>query len=346
MSICGRVETREVPALGHHMTHHDRVPATCIKNGTVEYWSCDRCGKNFADKNGKTSITDLVEKAVGHTWGEWKTTTKPTCTEKGIETRTCTSCGESQIREIKALGHSLAHVDAVQPTEQQSGCVEHWHCQNCGKNFADQNTGKELSDVVLQPVPASSNPAKPTETPYDWQTVRAAIAGIHRGVYQKDVGHEIAVPHYVWQAFYGRDVTVTFVRGGDKYVFNGLDLQKTGFDPDNGHNLTDLTAYINRSYTPAPAKPQPQQTPAPKPTEEPAESQKPAQSEPEKTPIPTASPSPSPSSSEAEETNAQPTENEKDSSGLVWWVWLIVAAVALLIIGGIVVLVKRRNPED
>ena len=345
-TVCGRVETREVPALGHHMTHHDRVPATCIKNGIVEYWSCDRCGKNFADKNGKTSITDLVEKAVGHTWGEWKTTTKPTCTEKGIETRTCTSCGESQIREIKALGHSLAHVDAVQPTEQQSGCVEHWHCQNCGKNFADQNTGKELSDVVLQPVPASSNPAKPTETPYDWQTARAAIAGIHRGVYQKDVGHEIAVPHYVWQAFYGRDVTVTFVRGGDKYVFNGLDLQKTGFDPDNGHNLTDLTAYINRSYTPAPAKPQPQQTPAPKPTEEPAESQKPAQSEPEKTPIPTASPSPSPSFSEAEETNAQPTENEKDSSGLVWWVWLIVAAVALLIIGGIVVLVKRRNPED
>ncbi|MBQ2920304.1 MAG: S-layer homology domain-containing protein, partial [Oscillospiraceae bacterium] len=39
-----------------------------------------------------------------HSFGEWTVTTEPTCTEKGVETRTC-ECGESETREVAALGH-------------------------------------------------------------------------------------------------------------------------------------------------------------------------------------------------------------------------------------------------
>ena len=39
-----------------------------------------------------------------HSFGQWSVTTAPTCTEKGIETRTC-ECGETETREIEALGH-------------------------------------------------------------------------------------------------------------------------------------------------------------------------------------------------------------------------------------------------
>lgn len=29
----------------HNLTHHDAVPATCVADGTIEYWSCSDCGK-------------------------------------------------------------------------------------------------------------------------------------------------------------------------------------------------------------------------------------------------------------------------------------------------------------
>ena len=58
-----------------------------------------------------------------------------------------------------------------------------------------------------------------------------------------DAGDEIAVPHYVWQSFYGKNVTVIIQHGAERFVFHGRELQNRGFDPDTGHNLTDLTAY-------------------------------------------------------------------------------------------------------
>lgn len=39
-----------------------------------------------------------------HDWSAWKVTTAATCTEKGVETRTC-DCGETETRDIAALGH-------------------------------------------------------------------------------------------------------------------------------------------------------------------------------------------------------------------------------------------------
>ena len=39
-----------------------------------------------------------------HDWSAWEVTTAATCTEKGVETRTC-DCGETETRGIDALGH-------------------------------------------------------------------------------------------------------------------------------------------------------------------------------------------------------------------------------------------------
>ncbi len=44
--------------------------------------------------------------ALGHSFGEWTVTKEATCTEKGVETRSC-ACGETETREIPALGHSF-----------------------------------------------------------------------------------------------------------------------------------------------------------------------------------------------------------------------------------------------
>ena len=48
---------------------------------------------------------DVVCTAHEHTFGEWIVTTAPTCTQDGLETRTCSACGEVETRVIPAAGH-------------------------------------------------------------------------------------------------------------------------------------------------------------------------------------------------------------------------------------------------
>ncbi|MBR7179167.1 MAG: beta-N-acetylglucosaminidase domain-containing protein, partial [Oscillospiraceae bacterium] len=43
-----------------------------------------------------------------HEWSDWTETKAPTCTDKGIETRSC-ECGETETREIPALGHDYVN---------------------------------------------------------------------------------------------------------------------------------------------------------------------------------------------------------------------------------------------
>ena len=50
----------------HNLTHHDEVSATCVTNGTIEYWSCSVCGKQWSDESRQHIVTDLTAKALGH----------------------------------------------------------------------------------------------------------------------------------------------------------------------------------------------------------------------------------------------------------------------------------------
>ena len=72
-----------------------------------------------------------------HSYGTWVTTKAPTCTESGIETRTCAKCGVSENRAIPAAGH---HYDAVAtaPTCTERGYTTHT-CV-CGISYTDSYT--------------------------------------------------------------------------------------------------------------------------------------------------------------------------------------------------------------
>ena len=72
-----------------------------------------------------------------HSYGAWVTTKAPTCTESGIETRTCAKCGVSENRGIPATGH---HYDAVAtaPTCTERGYTTHT-CV-CGLSYTDSYT--------------------------------------------------------------------------------------------------------------------------------------------------------------------------------------------------------------
>ena len=103
------VDSTVIAKEGHAMTHHEAVPATCTEDGTLEYYSCSRCNKNFADENGTTEKTSTVD--------------------------------------VKK-GHEMTHHDAVAATCTEDGNVEYYSCSRCNKNFADENGTTEKTSIV------------------------------------------------------------------------------------------------------------------------------------------------------------------------------------------------------
>ena len=81
------------------------------------------------EQSGSAGNTD----GGGHThaYSAWTTLKKVTCTEDGLEERTC-SCGAKESRTLKA-GHTEAVDSAVAATCSSEGKTEGKHCLTCGK---------------------------------------------------------------------------------------------------------------------------------------------------------------------------------------------------------------------
>jgi DNA-directed RNA polymerase subunit RPC12/RpoP len=128
---CGETRTETIEALGHNLTKTEGKAATCAETGNIAYWTCERCGKLFSDAEGTTEITlsDTVIDALGHAWDEGVVTTEPTCTETGVQTFTCTRCGETRTETIEALGHNLTKTEAKASTCTETGNIEYWTCE-------------------------------------------------------------------------------------------------------------------------------------------------------------------------------------------------------------------------
>ena len=69
-----------------------------------------------------------------HTWSGWAITTNPTCTEEGVETRTC-ECGDSETRKVDKIDHDYQLVKLVPATATSKGVQEHYECSMCHKLF-------------------------------------------------------------------------------------------------------------------------------------------------------------------------------------------------------------------
>ncbi len=83
-------------ALGHQEVEDPAVEATCVKEGKTAGKHCSVC---------KTvTLEQKVVPATGqHSWDEGKITKKPTKTEEGIKTYTCTSCQQTKWETIQKL---------------------------------------------------------------------------------------------------------------------------------------------------------------------------------------------------------------------------------------------------
>ena len=141
----------EIPKLDHthNMIHHDAVPATCTNDGTVEYWHCTKCGKDYSDAAGALELTSLVAPALGHDWDQWIEDTAATCTEKGLRHHTCLRCQATEEEVLEALGHDMTHHAAKAATCVAEGNIEYWTCARCQKSFVDEAGTREVQNVTL-----------------------------------------------------------------------------------------------------------------------------------------------------------------------------------------------------
>ena len=71
--------------------------ATCTEDGYTGDTVCSVCGYEISQGESVP--------ATGHAWGEWAVSEPATCTESGMEERSCATCDATEERALPALGH-------------------------------------------------------------------------------------------------------------------------------------------------------------------------------------------------------------------------------------------------
>ena len=109
--------------------------ATCTEEGYTGDLCCKDCNKRL-QKGETIPKTD-------HKWDKGKVTTKPTCTDAGVKTYTCTVCKTTKTETIKATGHKWKKDETVAPTCTGQGYTL-YVCQNDGSHTDKRDYKKAL----------------------------------------------------------------------------------------------------------------------------------------------------------------------------------------------------------
>ena len=157
---CDATSYRDIQALGHTPVTDQAVAATCTNTGLTQGSHCSRCEEVLTAQE--------VIPALGHDWGEYTQTKSPTCTEKGIEISECSRCGETQTRDIEALGHVEVIDEVVSATCTASGKTEGIHCSRCNAVIKAQQEvpalGHDWSEYVQTKAPTCTEEGVKTST--------------------------------------------------------------------------------------------------------------------------------------------------------------------------------------
>ena len=117
---CGEAETEHT----HSWTGTVTTEATCTEEGEMTY-TCSGCDETY---------TETID-ALGHTWGEWKTTQELNCTDSdGVATRTCTVCGETETETTTKSG-SHSYVVSETTGDCVTETVYTYTCSVCGDSY-------------------------------------------------------------------------------------------------------------------------------------------------------------------------------------------------------------------
>lgn len=108
----------------------------------ILFWAWKTMGDDLRDAIGGAA-GELCE----HSYGGWSTTTQPTCTEEGIQTRTCRINSEhTETRSVDARGHNWNEGVLKTGATCTSPAVYKFTCQRsgCTNKTKDEAVGTEL----------------------------------------------------------------------------------------------------------------------------------------------------------------------------------------------------------
>lgn len=162
----------------HELVHHDAVAADCETSGSVEYWHCAVCGKDFADAGGKQEL----------------------------ETAT-----------VAPSGHTLTYHERVAPTYGAEGRVAHYACAVCGALFLDAAAEQPVSAEALV-IPKLERPQNPPVTLPEPESPTLEIAETAHGAVvvstaQPDYGEVVTIVPQPESGYVVEAVTVTDADG-------------------------------------------------------------------------------------------------------------------------------------
>lgn len=114
--------------------------ATCTEEGYTGDLYCKDCNKCL-QKGETIPKTD-------HKWDKGQVTTKPTCTEPGVKTYTCTVCKTTKTEAIPATDHMYGK-EVVEPTCTEPGYTK-YTCAYCGDSYTtDEKPVLGHEEVVI-----------------------------------------------------------------------------------------------------------------------------------------------------------------------------------------------------
>lgn len=118
----------------HVMTLTPAVKPSCETDGNVAYYTCGKCGKKYADAEGKTELADVTAKATGHSLGAWSS-------DNANHWKKCSVCG----KELEKSAHAFVWVVDKAATEDETG-LRHEEC-SCGAKRNENTVIPKLDHV-------------------------------------------------------------------------------------------------------------------------------------------------------------------------------------------------------
>lgn len=189
----------------HELVHHEAIAAGCETSGSVEYWHCAVCGKDFADEDGERELENVT---------------------------------------IAANGHSLVYHERVAPTYGEEGRAAHYACTVCGALFLDAAAEQLVSAEALV-IPKLERPQNPPSTPSQPESPALEIAETTHGVVvvstaHPDYGEVVTIVPQPESGYVVETVTVTDA-DGEALVVTALEDGSYQFTQPRGTVTINVT---------------------------------------------------------------------------------------------------------
>ena len=144
---------------------HGKITSDDLKFTRVQVRGTDSMASHILE--GPENADALKEFSVHHAnpADSWVVTTDPTCTENGVETKTCSVCGYTETQDVPASGHNYEAV-VTAPTCTEDGFTTHT-CSVCGDSYVDTEVdalGHKWGDWKETKAPTTSAKGESTRT--------------------------------------------------------------------------------------------------------------------------------------------------------------------------------------